>query len=172
MGTCSHVVLGNVPPRILWGETMRWNPWYIFSAFLCFHIYNSMILSGSRFIEPTTIDDVVLSYACSCFACVNSINQRAMLCSIDIPWIRLYGNIWGGGGDPPATSGLPSQRPVTWSFDVFFDLRLSKQLSKQLRRRWFETTSRTLWSHANVLQVKMWTDAKITGATGTRHGNL
>ena len=27
-----------------------------------------------------------------------------------------------------------SQRPVTWSFDVFFDLRLNKRLSKQSRR--------------------------------------
>ena len=27
---------------------------------------------------------------------------------------------------------LPTQRPVTRSFDVFFDLRLNKRLSKQL----------------------------------------
>ena len=26
---------------------------------------------------------------------------------------------------------FPTQRPVTWSFDVFFDLRLNKRLSKQ-----------------------------------------
>ena len=32
-----------------------------------------------------------------------------------------------------------SQRPMTRSFDVFFDLRLNKRLSKQSRRRWFET---------------------------------
>ena len=36
------------------------------------------------------------------------------------------------------TGGFPSQRPVKRSFDVFFDLRLSKQLSKQSRRRLFE----------------------------------
>ena len=30
------------------------------------------------------------------------------------------------------TGQFPTQRPVTWSFDVFFDLRLDKQLSKQL----------------------------------------
>ena len=30
---------------------------------------------------------------------------------------------------------FPSQRPVTWSFDVFFDLRLNKRLNKQSRRR-------------------------------------
>ena len=35
------------------------------------------------------------------------------------------------GGNPPVTGKFPSQRPVTRSFDVFFDLRLNKQLSKQ-----------------------------------------
>ena len=29
---------------------------------------------------------------------------------------------------------FPTQRPVTQSFDVFFDLRLNKWLSKQLQR--------------------------------------
>ena len=43
------------------------------------------------------------------------------------------------------------QRPVTWSFDVFFDLRLNKRLSKQSRGRWFETPSGSLWRHCNVL---------------------
>ena len=44
---------------------------------------------------------------------------------------------------------FPSQRPVTGSFDVFFDLRLNKQLSKQWRGWWFETLSRPLWRHCN-----------------------
>ena len=52
-----------------------------------------------------------------------------------------------GQGNPPVTGGFPSQRPVTRSFDVFFYLRLEKRLSKQLRRRWFETPSRPLWRH-------------------------
>ena len=34
-------------------------------------------------------------------------------------------------GNPPVTSGLPSQRPVTGSFDIFFDMRLNKWLSKR-----------------------------------------
>ena len=42
-------------------------------------------------------------------------------------------------------------RPVTRSFDVFFDLRLNKRLCKQSRRRWFETPSYSLWSHCNVV---------------------
>ena len=53
-------------------------------------------------------------------------------------------------GNSPITGEFPSQRPVTQSFDVFFDLRLNKRLSKQSRRRWFETPSRSLWRHCNV----------------------
>ena len=34
-------------------------------------------------------------------------------------------------GNSPVTSEFPSQRPVTRCFDVFFDLRLNKRLSKQ-----------------------------------------
>ena len=44
---------------------------------------------------------------------------------------------------------IPSQRPVTRSFCVFFDLRLNKRFSKQSRRRWFGTPSRSLWHHCN-----------------------
>ena len=47
------------------------------------------------------------------------------------------------------TGEFPPQRPVTRSFDVFFDLRLNQQLSKQWRRREFETPSRPLWRHWN-----------------------
>ena len=35
------------------------------------------------------------------------------------------------GGNSPAIGEIPSQRPVTRSFDVFFDLRMNKRLSKQ-----------------------------------------
>ena len=52
-------------------------------------------------------------------------------------------------GNSPVTGEFPTQRPVTWSFDVFFDLRLSKRLSKQLWDWWFETPSRSLWRHFN-----------------------
>ena len=38
------------------------------------------------------------------------------------------------GGNSPITGEFPSQRPVTRSFYVFFDLRLNKQLSKPSRR--------------------------------------
>ena len=53
-------------------------------------------------------------------------------------------------GNSPVTGGFPSQRPVTRSLDVFFYLRLSKRLSKQSRRWWFEKPSWSLWRHCNV----------------------
>ena len=53
-------------------------------------------------------------------------------------------------GNSPVTGGFPSQRPVTQSLDVFFDLRLLTQLSKQSWGGWFETPSRPLWRHCNV----------------------
>ena len=54
-------------------------------------------------------------------------------------------------GNSPVTGEFPSHRQMTRSFDVFFDVRLNKRLSKQSRRRWVETPSRSLWRHCNVV---------------------
>ena len=50
-------------------------------------------------------------------------------------------------GNSPVTGESPAQRPMTRSFDVFFDLRLNKWLSKQSQGWWFERLSRPLWRH-------------------------
>ena len=50
----------------------------------------------------------------------------------------------------PVTGEFPAQRPVTRSFDVFFDLHLNKRLSKQSWNWWFEMPSRPLWRHSNA----------------------
>ena len=47
---------------------------------------------------------------------------------------------------------FPTQRPVTRSFDVFFDLPLNKRLSKQPWGWWFETPSWSLWRQCKVLR--------------------
>ena len=52
-------------------------------------------------------------------------------------------------GNSPVPGEFPTQRPVTWSFDVFFDLRLNKWFSKQSWGWWFETLSPPLWRHRN-----------------------
>ena len=54
-------------------------------------------------------------------------------------------------GEVPGPGEFPAQRPVTRSFDVFFDMRLNKRLSKQSWGWWFEKLSRPLWRHCNVL---------------------
>ena len=48
---------------------------------------------------------------------------------------------------------FPTQRPVTRSFDVFFDLHPNKRLSKQWRCWWFEAQTHPLWRQCNA---KIW----------------
>ena len=50
-------------------------------------------------------------------------------------------------GNSPVPGEFPAQWPATRSFDVFFDLRLNKLLSKQSWGWWFETLLRSLWRH-------------------------
>ena len=52
----------------------------------------------------------------------------------------------------PVHGEFPPQRPVTWSFDVFFDLRLSKQSWGW----WFEMLSRPLWRHWTTINNNQW----------------
>ena len=65
-------------------------------------------------------------------------------------------------GNSPVPGDFPAQRPVTRSFDIFFDLRLNKRLSKQSWDWWFETLSRPLWRHRNVnkTHIKIWGHSK------------
>ena len=56
-------------------------------------------------------------------------------------------------GNSPVTGELPTQKPVTRSFDVLFDLRPNERLNKQSWGWWFETPSRPLWRHSNSIYV-------------------
>ena len=53
-------------------------------------------------------------------------------------------------GNSPVPSEFPTQRPVTQSFDVFFDLRPNKRLCKQWWGWWFETPSCPFWRRRNA----------------------
>ena len=57
---------------------------------------------------------------------------------------------------------IPAQRPVTRSFDVFFDLCLKQHLRKQWRCWWFEKSLCSLWHHCNE-------DAMITKFSISRY---
>ena len=67
-------------------------------------------------------------------------------------------------GNSPATGDFPAQRLVTRSFDVFFDLRPNKGLSKQSWGWWFDTPSRPLWHQCND-----W-NRNISGEPSQDHG--
>ena len=52
-------------------------------------------------------------------------------------------------GNSPEIGDYPAQRPVMRSFDIFFDLRLNRRLSKQPWGWWFEPPSWSVWRHFN-----------------------
>ena len=59
-------------------------------------------------------------------------------------------------GNSPVSGEFPTQKPVTRSFDVCFDLRPNKRLSKHSWGWWFETLSSPLWRHRNVGEICRW----------------
>ena len=68
-------------------------------------------------------------------------------------------------GEFTGTGEFPSQRPVTRSFDVFFDLRPNKRLSKQPWGWWFQTPSWSLWRQCNDLH-------RLDCVTGCQYSSL
>ena len=97
----------------------------------------------NSFGDRATVDEI---YGCPIFKWV------AVTCWHDdvIQW-KHFPHYWPfmRGIHPPVISEFPSQRPVTQSFDVFFDQHLNKRLGKQSRRRWFEKQSCSIWRHCN-----------------------
>ena len=73
--------------------------------------------------------------------CWIDVRRRSFdLCHNDVIKCRHFPRYW------PFARGIHrAQRPVARSFDVLFDLRLAKRLSKQSWGWWFETLWRPLW---------------------------
>ena len=72
-----------------------------------------------------------------------------------VPWWRHQMETFSAllalcAGNSPVSGEFPAQRPMTRSFDVFFDLHLIKRLSKHSWGWWFETLSRPLWRHCHA----------------------
>ena len=72
---------------------------------------------------------------------------------------RVTGHLYG---ESPATGEFPVQRPVTTSFDVFFDLFQNKRLRKQWWGWWFEKPSCPLWRHCDAEGHFIKTTLRIT----------
>ena len=69
-------------------------------------------------------------------------------------------------GNSPVPGEFPAQKPVTRSFDVFFDLSLSKPLSKQSWGWRFETLPRPLWHDVTVSEINMVRSGPVPGMKG------
>ena len=85
--------------------------------------------------------------------CCRNVDSARIL---DLPWWRHQMETFSAllalcAGNSPLTGEFPSQRQVTRSFDVFFDLRLKKRLSKQSLGWWSQTPSHPLWRHSNAV---------------------
>ena len=59
---------------------------------------------------------------------------------------RVTGPLWG---ESTGHRWIPLTKASGAKLWYFLDLRLNKRLSKQTIRRWFQTTSRTLWRRCN-----------------------
>ena len=70
-------------------------------------------------------------------------------CFASLAFVRgIHRRLWGIHRSPVNSPHTDQWRGALM---FFFDLRLNRQLSKQSRRRWFETPSRSLWRHCNVV---------------------
>ena len=75
-----------------------------------------------------------------------SAHSYIMMTSSNGNIFRVTGHLCGEFTGP---GEFPTQRPVTRSFDVYFDLCPNKRLSKQSWGWWFGTLSCSLWRHRN-----------------------
>ena len=80
-----------------------------------------------------------------------------MICYHDDDQMETFSAILGlCAGNSPVTGEFPAQRPVTRTFDVFFELCLNKRLSKPLWGWWFEMPSCPLWRHCKFINACTW----------------
>ena len=83
--------------------------------------------------------------------------QVCKMHGMSLPWWRHQMKTFSAllaicAGNSPVSGEFPAQRPVTRSFDVFFDQRPNKRLSKQSWVWWFETHLSPLWRHSNAVK--------------------
>ena len=115
----------------------------------------------------------------TCFQNVIKITKIANIDSYEMDVLLFYNFIWYTwwrhqmetfsallalcAGDSPVTGEFPAQRLVTWSFDVFSDIRLNKRLSKQSWGWWLEMPSSSLWHHCNDIFISLTLFSPLAG---------
>ena len=124
-------------------------------------VYNSNTLFCSKFIKLLMISNMLSLIRWHNYndrqntaRYHNTFESLTMMTSSNGNISRVTGPLCGEFTGP---GEFPTQRPVTRSFVVFFDLRLNKPLSKQPWGWWFETPSWSLWRHCSA---SLWLLAK------------
>ena len=128
---------------------------------IAYQIHKSLVIPNTVF---TRLSCFVINQYCSTTILYpysgNMIQSFSYRCNIGISsrerWWRHQMETFSAllaicAGNSPVPGEFPTQRPVTRSFDVFFDLCLNKWFSKQRWGWWFETLSRPLWRNRNEI---------------------
>ena len=121
-----------------------------------------MRIDGDRWIPSQKAGDAVI-WCCLWCQCERVVERTVNIFNA-LTWWRHEMETFSAllalcAGDLPVIGEFLSQRPVARSFDVFFDLRLDKRLSKQSWGWWFETPSRPFIMTsqlADILQTTSW----------------
>ena len=96
-------------------------------------ISTTILLSARKLIFDKQSNYRLFNLRCHCNAstCMNQLLHLfiASVTSSNGNIFRVTANLCAGNS--PVLGEFPSPSPVTWGFDVFFDLRLDKRLSKQ-----------------------------------------
>ena len=114
-----------------------------------FHLTESSTVFKSRGLLLHSMIDYIFIAALT--GLIQHILKVTMMTSSNGNIFRVTGHLCGEFTGP---GEFPAQRPVTRSFDVFFDLRLNNPLSKQWWGWCFETLSRPLWRHCNATWIQ------------------
>ena len=143
---------GNIYHNINPSKTLPMtSAWTRYGGILCFYSWRKMTMKYQEF--------GFLCCVASCRWLVLTYHVCQMPCLVtDVAWWRHQMETFSAllaicAGNSPVTGEFPgeypTQRPVTQSFDVFFDLSLNKWFSKQWWGWWFEMPLHSLWCHCN-----------------------
>ena len=122
-----------------WSPRMEWASWWcmVWETMMCLHILLHIFVACHKILHVFLLHFVLLRL-CGEFLVVRWSYQIETFSALLVLCV----------GNWPVPDDFPSQRLVMRSF-VFSDLRLNKRLTKESRRRWSETPSRSLWHYCN-----------------------
>ena len=119
-------------------------------------VFDRTIIRANVTENDTLIIAIMIFVLCVCLSCNNIGTISKLSVHGYISWWRhqmetISALLTICAGNSPVRGEFPTQRPVTRSFDAFFDLRMNKRLSKQWWGWWFDTPSCSLWGQHNLL---------------------